>query len=72
MAEQLHNNGGNHISVLKTKRKKKKLNPPGMQGSAAQWSCPFLLGLHHREGLSPQKVALQVERGAMMITLALQ
>lgn len=43
-----------------------------MQGSAAQWSRPFLLGLQHREGLSPQKVALQVEKGAMMITLALQ
>lgn len=38
------------------------LDPPGMQGSAAQWLRRFLLGFQHEEDQSPQKVTLQVDR----------
>lgn len=41
-----------------------------MQGSAAQRSGHFLLGFQHGEGLNSQKVTLEVEMGAPVITLA--
>lgn len=35
MSEQFLNNGGNHISVLKTKENKEEINPPGMQAGVS-------------------------------------
>lgn len=62
-AEQFHNDGRNHIHALRISESKKKrnLDPPGMQGSAAQRSHHFLLGFQHGEGQMPQNVTLQVE-----------
>lgn len=55
----------------KQEEKKKKSKPTWNAGISRPVVMPFLLGSQRGEGLSPQKVTLEMEIGAMTVTVVL-